>query len=163
MEKINQQLFRTFRQYATFYLIAQNTFKGIITTQKDIVENYSKENYEDGYEWNDKKNIHDHCSAIWKDIEEINFNTNIDKIIIADNFTYKLAETKEEATRFAKKYLSDAVRKLKRHWNIVKKIEKNGQGKLLDEKNNILTDIIAFKEYYEVFIHKELEEERDGQ
>ena len=47
MEKINQQLFRTFRQYATFYLIAQNTFKGIITTQKDIVENYSKENYED--------------------------------------------------------------------------------------------------------------------
>ena len=57
-----------------------------------------------------------------------------------------------------------AVRNIRRDMtDDLKKIEKNGQGKLTDEKNNILKDINDFKEYYEVFIHKELEEERNGQ
>lgn len=123
----------TSRQKATYELIKKNSLAGIITTQKQICDNFPISEHKDGYVWNDSPNTHDNCSRIWSDIVAINFSEEVDQIIVAKNFTYKIAKDKEEAEEFANYYLRGGLRKLKRYWQIVKKIKLDGQGALFPD------------------------------
>lgn len=118
------------RQKATYDLILKNSLQGRTTTQREIFENYPISEYKDGYVWSTNPNSHDNCSQVWKDIVEINFSEEVDKIIIAKNFTYKIATNEPQATIFAERYLYSGLAKLKRYRAIRKKINANGTGRL---------------------------------
>ena len=96
----------TSRQKATYELIKKNSLEGKITTQRDLFENYPISEHKDGYVWNDSPYNHDNCSQIWRDVVAINFSEEVEEIIIAKDFTYKIATNEPEATISAKRYLS---------------------------------------------------------
>lgn len=123
----------TERQLATYSLIKKNSLEGKITSQRQLYENYPISEHKDGYVWNDSPNTHDNCSRIWSDIVAINFSEEVDQIIVAKNFTYKIAKDKQEAEQFANYYLRGGLRKLKRYWQIVNKIKLDGQGALFPD------------------------------
>lgn len=123
----------TERQLATYSLIKKNSLEGKITSQRQLYENYPISEHKDGYVWNDSPNTHDNCSRIWSDIVAINFSEEVDQIIVVKNFTYKIAKDKQEAEQFANYYLRGGLRKLKRYWQIVKKIKLDGQGALFPD------------------------------
>ena len=148
----------TRREWATYNLIKANSEMGLKTTQQEIVENYKYDPLirKDGYKWNDDPRTHDHCSSIWIDIERINFNYKIEKIIIADNFIYHLAADESEVLEFAKqKYLIPALRKLKRHYNIVNKVNVNGRYKLIDNNGKVFTENSKARHYIQTFVNLE--------
>ena len=104
--------------------------------------------------------------------EELNVkNTQVEdavKLIDEGNTIPFIARYRKEATGgLSDEILRDLGERLNylrnletRKEEVIKSIDE--QGKLTDEQNNILTDINDFKSYYEVFVHKELEEEKDG-
>ena len=120
----------TTRQKETLKLIIRNSIIGLKTTQLEIYENYPYEPNlrKDGYVWNSKATSHDHCTAIWTDINAINANDEVDKIIIPNNFTYKIAENWDEVDAFTKElYWEHAMAKLWRYGNMRRKAKRNGQ------------------------------------
>lgn len=123
-----------------------------ITTQYEIVEAWGNEKKGEYYEISNNPNSHDKCSAIWNDVDVINKSMLKDKPIIAKNFTYKLATSKEEAKDFAKKYLISGLRKLKRYWSIKEKIDRDGQGKAIDDDENAF-----YETYVKPLFDKEVE------
>lgn len=136
------------RQLTTLKVITENTLKGEITIQQELYWAYPSSEYYDGYRWSRDEKSHDRCSAIWSDIEKINMSNEVDKIIIPKNFTYKIAESEEEAKELADYYLKKALLSLRRHRTIVRKMRLNGQGKLLDED-----------EYFETYLKRGLQNE----
>lgn len=140
----------TERQQATYDLIKQNSLRGKITTQREVIDNYPIELFKDGYAMTTCKKSHDICSAVWSDIEEINFDSKTE-IIISDKFTYRIAKTVNEANIYCDKYLKDALKKLKRHWNIKRKINRNNQGMFLDSEDAV--------NFYSAFIKEVMKDE----
>lgn len=137
----------TERQLATYSLIKKNSLEGKITSQRQLFENYPISEHKDGYVWNDSPYNHDNCSQIWKDIVAINFSDEVEEIIIAKDFTYKIATNEPEATIFAKRYLYSGLRKIARYGAIKRKIKANGVGKF-SEDNEELHFIDTFLEKY---------------
>lgn len=146
------------RQWKTYELIKKNSLEGKITTQIDIINNYPISLYEDGYKLNVSNNTSDLCPEIWRDIEEINFSPRIEKIVIVNKFTYKITESKEESEEYAKKFLINGLRKLKRHWNIINKIKLDGQVKLLSNEGNVIDDNSKARTYFETYLRQGIEQ-----
>lgn len=137
----------TSRQKATYELVKKNSLVGIITTQKQICDNFPISEHKDGYKRSNNPYNHDNCSQIWKDIVAINFSDEVEEIIIAKDFTYKIATNEPEATIFAKRYLYQGLRKIARYGAIKRKIKANGVGKF-SEDNEELHFIDTFLEKY---------------
>ena len=144
------------RQWKTYELIKKNSLNGKITTQLEIVENYpyvvtdlfERKIVKDGYTWNTNPKVHDHCSMVWSDIEAINSDDNIQKIIVSPNpYEYKLAETPEEVEEYChKKFYKPAMAKLVRQSKMLHKVKQDGQGKLL------FKDKTQARDYWETFL-----------
>ena len=149
------------RQWSTDLLIKNNSLQGKITTQLEIVENYPYSRiglfeetkvHEDGYIWNDNPKSHDHCSQVWKDIEDINSDDTIQKIVISPKpYEYKLATTPEEVKNYCyKKFYKPAMAKLVRQSKILNKVKQDGQGKLL------FKDKTQARDYWETFLKESI-------
>lgn len=133
------------KQWEVYRLIHHNSFiEHRKTTQREIYEKVS------GYEWNDDDKVHDHCVAIWKDIKDNNESMEHDGIIISKNFEYWIGN-EEETKQFLKDLWKALEPRLSRYWNYYKKIERNGQGKLLDKNNNPIDDNSKAKRFFECF------------
>ena len=114
------------------------------TTQKEICE------YINGYEWNYDEKCHDHCPAVWKDIKDINLSDETDYVIISNDFEYWIGN-KEETKSFIDRLWRDLSPRLIRYWAFLKKVERDGQGRIFDEKGNLIedeNDVRAFIESY---------------
>lgn len=114
----------TNREQATYDLILANSERGLLTTKKEIVENYpfDREVRVDGYVWNENPKSHDNCSTVWEDINTINFQLDT-KIIISYRGVYWVA-TEKEVKDYVKHYFFTKCRPaLKRYWNLLKKLE----------------------------------------
>lgn len=148
----------TTRQWKTYELIKSDSLQGKKTTQYEIYKNYPIERFKDGYVWNDKKKSHDNCPAIWADIERINFSEEIEKIVIYKNFEYWLCSSVEEAQEFAKCYLVAALKKLKRHWQVIEKVKKDGQCKLFSTKGDLIDSKSRARNYIESYLEQGVEE-----
>lgn len=117
------------KQWALYRLIYTNSM--VLhkkTSKREIYESIR------GYEWNDDPNVHDHCSAIWKDVVDNNLSFSHDKIIIAKNDEYWLGN-EEETEEFLNDLWNQLFPRLQRYWFYKAKIKRNGQGKLLS--NNL--------------------------
>ena len=142
------------RQWRTHDLIVRNSQMGKTTTQREIYENYpfDIQYRKDGYVWRDNPKFHDHCTAIWEDINKINASSTVHKIIIPKNFTYKVAESQQEVREFIEEYyLAPAMAKLWRYSNLLRKSRRDGQGRLP------LKDNSKEREYFESFVKQPLE------
>ena len=126
---------------------ATSSLEGKTTSQHQLYENYPISEHKDGYKRSNDPYSHDNCSQIWKDIVEINFSDEVEEIIIAKDFTYKIATNEPEATIFLIVYLYQGLRKIARYGAIKRKIKANGVGKF-SEDNEELHFIDTFLEKY---------------
>lgn len=131
------------RQWQLFNYLLANSDRAV--TQRELIDNIGE--YEES-----GKLSHDRCPTIYTDIDKINKSKEIDKIILMDNFNYKIA-SKEEAIDFANYYLKKALKALKRYWTLIDKINKDGQGKLLSNQDNPIDDKSKAKRFIETFIN----------
>ena len=144
----------TTRQWRTYNLIRKNSRLGRTTTAREIVDNYSCFEYDDGYVWTDNPRNHSHCSTIWEDLNKINAEWNIAKIFIWDeNYEYKVASTPEEVKEFCNRiYWHKAMSKLWRHGNLMRKVKRDGQMRFLfDDKSKA-------REYWQAFFEEHLDD-----
>ena len=135
------------RCWALWRLIEHNSLvEHRKTTQREIYEQL--QDY--GYVWNDEPSVHDHCSAIWKDIKDNNESLEHNKIIISKDFTYWIGD-EEETREFIKGLWKALEPRLTRYWNYVKKISRNGQGKLLSNQLQPITEESVAERFYNCF------------
>lgn len=88
------------------------------------------------YIWSQDDKAHDHCTTVWSDITAINNDEQAEQIIIIDNFTYSIG-TKEQCEEYAESFKRKALNAFKRYWNVQRKINRDGQGNIFDEKEFI--------------------------
>ena len=135
------------RQWALYRLIYENSIYGNRkTTKKEICIRLG----DYGYKWNDDPKVHDHCTAIWKDIKDNNESFEHDKIIISENDTYWIGN-EQETKDFIEKLWKDLCPRLCRYWNYKEKIARNGQGKLFSTKLNPINDDSRARAFVESF------------
>lgn len=121
------------------------------TTQKEICDIISD------YEWNDDPKVHDHCSAIWSDIKDINLSYQTDKVIISKNFEYWIGN-EQETKEFIDRLWSDLEPRLMRYWAYLKKVERNGQGLLLSRKLDPIDSNSKAREFIESYGQERIED-----
>ena len=97
-------------------------------TQRELVDEVNA-SMPGELQWNDSPKSHDHCFPVWSAVRAINASPEVDKIVIVDNFRYYLA-TKEEAKAYIEELKEDAMRKLKRASDVIRKYRMDGQGDL---------------------------------
>lgn len=141
------------RQWALLNLIKQNSFVGKRkTSQKEICDALK----EYGYEWNEDEKCHDHCTAIWNDIKDINLSFDTDKIIIAYRFEYWIGD--EEQTRaYIDKLWNDLAPRLSRYWSYYNKVQRNGQGQLLSRKGEPIDENSKARDFIESYGKEKIE------
>lgn len=141
------------RQWALLNLIKQNSFVGKRkTSQREICDALK----EYGYEWNEDEKCHDHCTAIWNDIKDINLSFDTDKIIIAYRFEYWIGD--EEQTRaFIDKLWNDLAPRLSRYWSYLHKVNRNGQGQLLSRKGEPIDENSKARDFIESYGKERIE------
>lgn len=142
------------RQWATYRLIENNSIWGVNTTQDEIVFNFYKNDRAEGYKLSDNPKAHDRCSAVWQDINEINKQDGIHKVIISPKpYEYRFAKDEEEVKKYCKDiYFKPAMAKLWRYSNLLRKAKRNGQGKLIfDDKSQA-------RDYWETFIKENIDD-----
>lgn len=109
------------------------------------------------YTLNAKECNYSNCPTLYKDIDEINASYELEKIIIKDNNNFQLG-TEDQCMRYAQKLRNQAFKQLKKYWNIERKIQHNGKGKLLSLKGDIITEQSKARTFVESFIDDLLKE-----
>lgn len=143
------------RQWALLNLIKQNSLVGKRkTSQKEICDALK----DFGYEWKETSaSNHDHCSAIWKDIKDINMSYQTDKIIIADKYNYWIGN-EEETQAFIDGLWHDLCPRLIKYWAYFKKAQRNGQGIFIDRKGNVIDEDSQARAFIESYGNERISE-----
>lgn len=141
------------RQWALYRLIKENTEQGKKTSQNEVYEQI------EGYEWTE--NSHDHCPAIWQDIngsQGINWHYRITKTIIIDNNEYWIGD-EEEVNKYLDKLWASLEGRLFRFWAIKNKAKAHGQMELLDREGKEIADGSKARGWVEAFLtHPDFDE-----
>lgn len=117
-----------------YNIIQDCTLRGERCTVKYICERMPEYYY-----LNNKQSNFSNCPELYDDIDYINASSRVDKIIIKDNNDFRLA-TREEAINYAKKVQIEGLKKLKKYWCIVRKIQKDKQTQMFDKDINPVDD-----------------------
>lgn len=143
-EKQFKQKLLTPEEWKLYRIIKANSLMGKKTTQKEIC------NLMD-YKYNDDPIAHDPCPRIWTMITHLNLSGEIEKIIITHEFTYWLGG-EEETKVFLDKLWQDIEPRLFRYWTYLRKIKKNGQGKLISAQSKPIDEDSEAREFVESFL-----------
>lgn len=139
------------RQWATYNLIKEASSRGEKVSIEEIVANYHESAHKGGYSLSTGVGSHDICGGVWKDVTAINASTEVEKIIIIDNFTYRLA-TEEEALAYYSEMRTKALRAIVRANAIKRKIKADGQGKLISCKGAAIDGDSKARPFVESFV-----------
>lgn len=154
---LTQQTKLNTRQWALYNLIKQRTLEGVRTTCADICEALPEH-----YQLNKNQTHHySNCPVIYKDCEELNLSSEIEKVIITDNNDFHIAKSEEEAMEYAVKLAKRAAHRFKRYWAIADKCAKDGQGKLVSCHGDEITEESNARRFVEAFL-EEKKGESDG-
>lgn len=135
------------RQWALYRLIKRNSLvEHRKTTQLEICNELAIY----GYKYETDPKVHDHCSAIWKDVKDNNESYEHDKIIISKNFEYWIGN-EEETQEFLDQLWKDLCPRLVRYWNYKQKVARNGQGQLFSTKLNPIDENSKAREFIESY------------
>ena len=116
------------------------------TSQKEIAERL-------GLKWNDDIKAHDPCPKIWTMISHINLSFEVEKIIITHEFNYWLGGELETQV-FMDKLWQDIMPRLTRYWTFLKKLKRNGQGKLLSAQLQPIDEESQARFFVESYLNK---------
>lgn len=139
------------RQWATYNLIKDASSRGEKVSIEEIVANYHESAHKGGYSLSTGVGSHDICGGVWQDVTKINASTEVEKIIIIDNFTYRLA-TEEEAQEYYAEMRDKALRALVRANAIKRKIKADGQGKLISYQGVAIDEDSKARPFVESFV-----------
>ena len=129
-DKSYKQNLLTPRQWALWRLVEYNSrVECRKTTQREICEKLSSY----GYVYNEDEKCHDHCTAIWTDIKDLNLSYENDKVIISKNFEYWIGNS-EETQEFLDQLWNDLLPRLVRYWAYNRKVARDGQGQLFSTR-----------------------------
>lgn len=144
-DKFYKQKKLTSEEWELYRIIRENSeFRGKKTTQKELCEKL-------GLKYNSDPKAHDPCPKIWTMISHINLSFEIEKIIITHEFTYWLGGELETQV-FLDKLWQDIEPRLVRYWTYMRKIKRNGQGKLLSFQLKPIDEDSNAREFVEAFI-----------
>ena len=144
------------RQWALYRLIKHNSLEEHRkTTQREIYEKIP------GYTWTDDPTVHDHCSAIWKDVKDNNESFEHDKIIISKDFEYWIG-SERETMAFLKALWKALAPRLKRYWAYAKKVQIDGQGKLISNQGRFIDENSVAKRFHECFNEYDIEMSKEA-
>lgn len=127
-------------------------------TQESITISWNKAIHEDGYYYQKDTKHGDHCRQIWDDVQAVNESPEVEKIIVVDDYTYRLG-TEEECEKYFLWLKRKAVVLLKRAYVVFGKMSKDGQGKLVSDQDKWIGDDSAARSFVEAFPPKG---DRDG-
>ena len=147
-KKFKQKLLEP-EEWQLYRLIRENSLLGKKTTQKEICEKL-------GLTYNNDPKVHDACPKVWTMITHLNLSGEIEKIIITHEFTYWLGGEKETQV-FIDKLWSDLEPRLFRYWAYLRKIKKNGQGKLISAQLKPIDEDSQAREFVESFLGEDYE------
>lgn len=141
-----------------------------LTPKEYIVYRYLEQVYEQDKErWVSKEEIiaalpelfnkqdetsHDVCStlnAIRLRLNENAYGGKINHITLLKNNQFKLAKDREEIETYCKRDLENAMKLLSRYWHNIGVAKRDGQGKLIDCRGNVITDESLAKRFYTPF------------
>ncbi len=134
------------RQWKLYNLLKERTELNIKTTVADICDLLPGE-----YILNKKQSNFSNCPQLYADIDIINNSSEVSHIIIKNNNSFKLG-TKEEVKKYMEKCKIRALRQFRKYWDIERKVELNGQGKLLSNQGNPIDEKSKAKAFFETFI-----------
>jgi len=143
-DKKFKQVLLTPEEWELYRIIRENSLLDKKTTQKEICEKL-------GLTYNTDPKAHDPCPKIWTMITHLNLSSEIEKIIITHEFTYWLGGELETKV-FLDKLWSDLEPRLFRYWAYLRKIRKNGQGKLLSAQLQPIDEDSQAREFVESFL-----------
>ena len=133
------------RQWELYRLIYHNSMVEYRKTgQKEICDKISDYNY------SESNNTSDHCTAIWTDVTANNLSVEHEKVIITKNYEYWIG-SKEEEQEFVNDLWSQLLPRVKRYWFYLNKTKLNGQGKIISDQNEPITEDSQAREFIESF------------
>lgn len=138
-----------------YNFIKARSLNGEKTTVRDVCDQFP-----DIYHLNDKESNFTNCPNLYKDIDLLNSSYQIEKIIVKDYNNFHLA-TEEDANKYALKIKIKALKLLKKYWVVQRKIDKDGQGKIISAQGTPIDDKSKARKFYESFIDELLEENQD--
>ena len=154
---LTQQTKLNTRQWALYNLIKQRTIEGVKTTCADICESLPEH-----YQLNKNQTHHySNCPEIYKDCEELNLSSEIEKVVVVGNNDFHIAKDEQEAMSYARSLAKRAAHRFKRYWAIADKVSKDGQGKLISCHGDEITDESKARRFVEAFL-SERNHDADG-
>ena len=133
------------------------------TSQRELVDAVNND-LALGESLNYNEKDYNHCRALWTIVNNINQSGLIPKIIVIKDYHYKLGNKAECKAYFAKQR-RDALGKLKRLSTLERRMNKNGQGTILDNNLKPITDESSARKWLETRVPDVLEimkEEENG-
>lgn len=150
-----QETSLTPRQWATYRLIKHNSLvEHRKTSQREIYEQV------DGYVWNDKETAHDHCPAIWNDINANNESKEHQHWVLGENFEYWIG-SKREYIEFLRTKWGEIAPRLHRYWELVRFLGYDGQGRLYDKNLNPISEDKGVKMFIQSFNNYDIEMQKE--
>lgn len=147
-KKYKQKLLEP-EEWQLYRIIKENSLMGKKTTQKEICNLM-------GYKYNDDPKAHDPCPKLWTMITHLNLSGEIEKIIITHEFTYWIGNA-EETKVFLDKLWQDIEPRLFRYWTYLRKIKRNGQGKLISAQLKPIDEDSNARDFVESFLGEDYE------
>ena len=105
------------------------------------------------YEFEDRDGNHSNCPQLYEDINIINESYEIEKIIATDNNNFHLL-SEEAAQEYANKLKTQALKRLRKYWNIQKKIDNNGLQKFISTKGDPIDEQSKARHFVEAFLNE---------
>lgn len=131
------------------------------TTQRELVDAVNCDlSLGEQLEYNEDD--YNHCRKLWTIINRINQSGRIQKIIVTKNYRYKLG-TKKECEDYFKKLRKDALMKLARLSTLERRANSNGQGQILSQELNPITEESAARGWLESLVPEAIEVLREEQ
>lgn len=154
-------------EWKVYRTIKRNTYSPLRenkwTSQLELVEAVNSDlTLDEVLNYNEKD--YNHCRALWTIVNRINQSGLIPKIIVIKDYHYKLGNKAECKAYFAKQR-RDALGKLTRLSTLERRMNKNGQGTILDNNLKPITDESSARKWLETLVPDVLEimkEEEDG-
>lgn len=93
------------------------------------------------------------CPKLYEDINTLNESSQTDKIIVIKNNCF-FRGTKDETEAYRNKLKIKALKAFKKYWNVDKKIKADGQGKLIGNNGDPITEDSSAREFIETFVRE---------
>lgn len=132
-----------------YNFIKKRTLAHIKTTVEDVCNEFK-----DTYKLNAKESNFSNCPKLYEDIDTINSDDHIQKIIIKDNNDFRLA-TEQEAHEYEQKLLTRALKELKKYWAIKRKIDHNDKARIFTADGKYIDENSQARQFIESFIDSE--------